>query len=55
MTKLGARNPVEITIWAYETKRVRPSPRTIDDTAICSNVTGARSVLRHIDQLWGAS
>ena len=24
MTKLGARNPVEITIWAYETKRVRP-------------------------------
>ena len=24
MTKIGARNRVEITIWAYETKRVRP-------------------------------
>jgi len=24
MRKLGARNRVEIAIWAYETKRVRP-------------------------------
>jgi DNA-binding CsgD family transcriptional regulator len=24
MTKIGARNRVEIAIWAYETRRVRP-------------------------------
>jgi DNA-binding CsgD family transcriptional regulator len=28
MTKLGARNRVEIAMWAYETNRVRNTRRT---------------------------